>query len=66
MMPVSKFAEIKPESFLVSVDFNSLRKKSGTKAALQVLSSPENVRNIQLSKDSVEYIIEQDVLSASH
>ena len=60
MMPFSKFAAVEEESFLVSVDLSDLSAgNSPNKLCVRLLKSPEYVRNIYLSQDSVDYILEQ-------
>ena len=60
MMPFSKFTAVSEESFLLGVDFAELSSHpSSNKLSVKILNSPEFVRNISLSQDSVDYILEQ-------
>ena len=60
MMPFSKFAAVDEDSFLLGVDFLDLsRRRLSDKLGVKILNAPEYVRNIVLSQDSVDYILEQ-------
>ncbi|HIZ25515.1 hypothetical protein [Barnesiella sp. An55] len=60
MMPFSRFAAVSEENFLVGVDYADLTKRPAPgKLCIRVLKYPEFVRNIILSQDSVDYILEQ-------
>ena len=60
MMPFSKFASVSEESFLLGVDFTDLSGRTPpSKLGIKVLKAPDFVRNIVLSQDSVDYILEQ-------
>lgn len=60
MMPFSKFAAVDEASFLLGVDYADLsRRPASGKLGIKVLESPDFVRNIVLSQDSVDYILEQ-------
>ncbi|HJG88425.1 hypothetical protein [Barnesiella viscericola] len=59
MMPFSKFASVNEESFLLGVDFTDLSGRTPpAKLGIKVLKAPDFVRNIVLSRDSVDYIVE--------
>lgn len=60
MMPFSRFASVSEESFLLGVDYADLSGRSAPgKLGIKVLKAPDFVRNIVLSQDSVDYILEQ-------
>ena len=60
MTPFSKFAAVDEDSFLLGVDFLDLsRRRLSDKLGVKILNAPEYVRNIVLSQDSVDYILEQ-------
>lgn len=60
MMPFSKFAAVDEESFLLGVDYADVsRRPAPGKLGIRVIKSPDFVRNIVLSQDSVDYILEQ-------
>lgn len=50
---------VKPEDFSIIVDYNTLADLSSDKVGVTVSSSPSNVRNIRVSPESVEYLIEK-------
>ena len=59
MMPFSKFSLVDNGSFLLGVDYLNLSQQPAPgKLGIKVLQSPEYVRNIVLSQDSVDYILE--------
>lgn len=60
MMPFSRFASVNEEDFLLGVDYADLSKRPAPgRLGIKVLKYPEFVRNIVLSQDSVDYILEQ-------
>ena len=61
MIPVSKFSKIHADDFSVGVDYNQLKDHIGKKVAVQVLRKPPFVNNVQVTPDSVEYILEEKV-----
>lgn len=56
---LNAFKEIYPELFEVAIDFNELMDSPGNKVAVRIMRKPENVTNVRVKPDSVEYILEE-------
>lgn len=63
MIPMSKYSETISEKFLIGNTFEEMQNSSGSFGAVLVIHAPEYVRNIMLSQDSVEYIVNENITS---
>ncbi len=59
MIPISQYSKVSGENFLVGIDYNTLLKQNNSLAPVTVAVIPPYVRNITLSQDSIEYIINE-------
>lgn len=57
MLPLSRYPATTADDFLIGIDFRTLIQQSSPQAAVEVINTPEYIRNITLSQDSIEYII---------
>lgn len=57
LVPMSQYSSITSDNFLVGNDFKIFEQANGSYAPLRVNSSAKFIRNITLSQDSIEYII---------
>lgn len=55
---MDEIKNIRPEDFVIVLDYNELRDLKSDKTDIRVSSSPSNVRNIRVSPESVEFLIE--------
>lgn len=60
LVPMSQYSTVTGDNFLVGNNFESFRQADGSYAPLQVNSGIKYIRNITLSQDSIEYIINVD------
>lgn len=57
LVPISQYSSVTSDNFLVGNDFSAFEQANGSYAPLIVKSGIKYIRNITLSQDSVEYII---------
>ncbi len=57
MLPLSRYPVTTGDDFLIGIDFRTLLQQPGSQAAVEIINSPEYVRSVTLSQDSIEYII---------
>lgn len=60
LVPVSKYANTVSEDFLIGNTFDGLQNTLGSYGAIEVTHAPDYARNIMLSQDSIEYIINEN------
>ena len=56
---LSKYDDVSPQSFTVTVDYLEIEKNLGSKLQVQLDNIPEYVQSVNYSPKSVEYIIER-------
>ncbi len=56
---LNAFRDIFPELFEVAIDYNEIRQAQGNKVPVKIMRAPDNVTNIRVNPDSVEFILEQ-------
>lgn len=61
LVPMSKYAETTAEKFLIGNTFEQMQSTAGSFGAIVVTHAPDYVRNIMLSQDSVEYIVNENI-----
>lgn len=61
LVPISKYNQTVSENFLIGNTFDKLQKTPGSYGAIVVTHAPDYARNIILSQDSIEYIINENV-----
>lgn len=61
MIPMSKYTQTVSEDFLIGNTFDRLQNSPGSYGSIAVTHAPVYARNIMLSQDSVEYIVNEDV-----
>ena len=59
-VPMSKYADIVSNDFLIGNTYTSIQETPGTYGAIKLLNAPQYAQNITLSTDSVEYIISEN------
>ena len=60
LVPMSKYAGVASDDFLIGNTFAQIEQTPGTYGAIKVLNAPQYAHNITLSTDSVEYIISKN------
>jgi len=61
LVPISQYAHIVSDDFLVGNTFDEIQSTPGANGAIKVLNAPHIAHNIILSQDSVEYIISENI-----
>lgn len=59
LVPIKIYENIMASDFYISADFNNIEVRNDNRLILSIKSKPESVKNIQLEKEKVEYIIYQ-------
>lgn len=65
LVPISKYAQTISDDFLIGNTFDQLQNTPGSYGAVIVTHAPDYARNIILSQDSVEYIINENVTTVT-
>lgn len=58
-VPMSSYRHITAEQFRLVVDYNALPQDGSKKCKLTLKSYPRSVRNVRLSQEEVEYVVEK-------
>ena len=61
LVPISQYAHIVSDDFLVGNTFDEIQSTPGANGAIKVLNAPHIAHNIIISQDSVEYIISENI-----
>lgn len=56
---LNNFKDLSPDLFEVGVHYNEISTAQGNKIAVELIRKPENISNIRIFPDSVEFIIEE-------
>lgn len=59
LVPIRIYENILASDFYISADFNNIEVRNDNRLILNIKGKPESVKNIQLGKEKVEYIIYQ-------
>lgn len=65
LVPKSKYASIVSEDFLVGNTFSQIQKTPGSYGYITAVNAPPYVHNIMLSQDSIEYIINENIINTT-
>tara|TARA_B110000037_G_C17068416_1_gene484790 strand:- start:334 stop:1254 length:921 start_codon:yes stop_codon:yes gene_type:complete len=57
LIPFTEFKKIMASDFYISVDFNNIEVSKNNTLSLSIGEHPKSVKNIQLEKDEIEFII---------